>query len=86
MEVAIFDAYAQKKQGGYMHFNIIVAADTEYERVLHFGKEYLQSKVKGKHPLSARECRFCHTQEVIPAWEKAILLHGYYIYEKKSMA
>lgn len=82
MEVAVFDTYVKKKNGGYMHFDIIVAADTHYERVLNFGKTYLQTKkVHATQHISTRECRFCHLEEVVPTWEKTISQQGYYIHE-----
>ncbi len=64
-----------------MHFDIIVAADTHYDHVLTFGKTYLQSKLRASPHISSRECRFCHLEEVIPAWEKNIVKQGYYIHE-----
>lgn len=86
MEVAIFDTYVKRKEGGYMHFDIIVSAETNYERVLTFGNAYLQSKSIRTQSLSQRECRFCHMEEVVPAWEKKIRQNGYYIYEMEGCA
>ncbi|HEU4552913.1 MAG TPA: DUF2024 family protein [Chitinophaga sp.] len=81
MEVAVFDTYVKKKNGGYMHFDIIVAADTHYEHVLTFGKAYLQSKQRATPHISTRDCRFCHLEEVVPVWEQTIARQGYYIHE-----
>jgi len=81
MEVAVFDTYVKKKNGGYMHFDIIVAADTHYDHVLTFGKAYLQSKQRASPHISTRDCRFCHLEEVVPVWEKTIARQGYYIHE-----
>ncbi len=84
MEVAVFDTYVKKKDGGLMHFDIIVAADTHYEKVLHFGKAYLRTKSQGSQPISAKECRFCHLEEVVPNWKRKIEQQGYYIYEMEG--
>lgn len=81
MEVAVFDTYVKKKNGGYMHFDIIVAADTQYDHVLTFGKAYLQSKQRASPHITTRDCRFCHLEEMIPVWEKTIARQGYYIHE-----
>jgi hypothetical protein len=81
MEVAVFDTYVKKKSGGYMHFDIIVAADTHYENVLTFGKDYLRTKVQASYHITPRECRFCHLEEVVPIWEQTIVQQGYYIHE-----
>jgi hypothetical protein len=81
MEVAVFDTYVKKKSGGYMHFDIIVAADTHFENVLTFGKAYLQTKLQTSTQITPRECRFCHMEQVVPIWEKTIVQQGYYIHE-----
>lgn len=84
MEVAIFDTYVKRKEGGYMHFDIIVSADTNYDRVLTFGNAYLQSRQPGTRSVSSRECRFCHMEEMVPNWEKNIRQQGYHIYEMEG--
>jgi hypothetical protein len=84
MEVAIFDTYVKRREGGYMHFDIIVSADTNYESVLTFGNDYLKSKSINMQSVSSRDCRFCHMEEVVPVWEKNILQQGYHIYEMEG--
>lgn len=81
MDVAIFDTYVKRREGGYMHFDIIVSADTNYENVLTFGNAYLKSKSIDKQSVSSRDCRFCHVQEISPMWEQSIRQQGYHIYE-----
>ncbi|RFM35353.1 DUF2024 family protein [Chitinophaga silvisoli] len=81
MEVAIFDTYVKRREGGYMHFDIIVSADTNYESVLTFGNAYLKSRSLTAPIISSRDCRFCHMQETVPSWEKNIQQQGYHIYE-----
>ncbi|QHS61460.1 DUF2024 family protein [Chitinophaga agri] len=84
MDVAIFDTYVKRREGGYMHFDIIVSADTNYENVLTFGNAYLKSKSIEKQSVSSRDCRFCHVQEMIPTWEQSIRQNGYHIYEMEG--
>lgn len=81
MNVAVFDTQIPKKKGGYMHFDIIVQADTSYEQVLQFALEYLRSKAQPVPGLSAKECRFCHLEPVVPAWKAQILRQGYCVHE-----
>ena len=81
MNVAVFDTCVPKKKGGYMHFDIIVEAGTAYEQVLVFALEYLRSKAQPVSGLSCKECRFCHLEAVIPAWNDQILRRGYCVHE-----
>ncbi|MFY0252823.1 DUF2024 family protein [Chitinophaga sp. 30R24] len=81
MEVAVFDTYVKKKEGGYLHFDIIVNKATSFEHVLKYGNTYLQSKKTEGLSLSHKNCRFCHITETIPRWEVQIKQQGYYIHE-----
>jgi hypothetical protein len=81
MEVAVFDTYVKKKDGGYLHFDIIVAKETSFDEVLTYGNAYLQTQKGEGLIVSRKDCRFCHITEIIPRWETQIQKKGYYIHE-----
>ena len=85
MKVAVYDTYVIKKDGSVMHFDIIVPVENKDVKGIHnFGHKYLSDKKQEGQPLTAKECRFCHVEEVRPAWEEAIEQNGYYIYEMEG--
>jgi hypothetical protein len=85
MKVAVWDTYVKKKDGKIMHFDIIVPAALKDTSVIFgYGKEYLNNKGLEGLQLSARECRFCHIEEIKPEWKDEISKKGYYIYEMEN--
>lgn len=85
MEVAVWDTYVEKKDGTVMHFDIIAPSEQRDTLVIHnFGRDYLRLKGQEGQPLTAKECRFCHVQEVIPQWQQEILAKGYFILEMEG--
>jgi Domain of unknown function (DUF2024) len=85
MKVAVYDTYVTKKDGSIMHFDIIVLAENKNITDIHnFGQKYLSAKKQEGQPLTAKECQFCHIEEVKPAWKEAVEQNGYYIYEMEG--
>ncbi|MBX2891502.1 MAG: DUF2024 family protein [Saprospiraceae bacterium] len=85
MKVAVYDTYVPKKQGGIMHFDILVDAnERDLEKIYAYGREYLASKGQAGQPLTAKECRFCHVENAKGPIEAAILKKGYYIIEMEG--
>lgn len=84
MQAAVFDTYVAKKQGGIMHFDIVVPHGVAIEQVLDYGKNYLQGKDQTGQTLSARECRFCHIETASMEMELAFQEQGYYIIEMEG--
>lgn len=84
MECAVFDTYVTKKDGGLMHFDIIVPVGTDSELVFGYGRQYLETKDEGEQPLDAKQCKFCHIEKAEPYVEKAIASNGYYILEMQG--
>ena len=85
MKVAIWDTYVTKKDGTIMHFDIVVPSEIKNkERIYAYGSAYLASKGQTGRVLTARECRFCHVETAMPAWETAINKHGYFIIEMEN--
>ncbi len=84
MKAAVFDTYVTKRDGSVMHFDIITKDGEDFEKVVVFGKEYLESKGQAGQALSAKECKFCHIEMATPEIEDSILNKGYYILEMQG--
>ncbi len=85
LTVSVYDTYVQKKQGGVMHFDILVAStEKDLEKIHGYGREYLKSKGQEGQPLTAKECRFCHMENAQGAVENSITAIGYYIIEMEG--
>lgn len=84
MKAAVFDTYVTKKDGTIMHFDIITKDGEDFEKVISFGKEYLELKNQSGQKLSAKECKFCHIEMATSDIEEAILDKGYYILEMQG--
>jgi hypothetical protein len=84
MQCAVFDTYVKKKEGGLMHFDVIVPKDTHPDAVFAFGRQYLQEKGQAGQPLSSSECRFCHIEQATPEVEEAIGRRGFYILQMQG--
>ena len=81
MKVAVYDTHVTKKDGGTMHFDIVVPEEVPREKLLEFGEEYLKGVGQEGQPLSAKECEFCHTEQASPAVNESIRTQGFHIVE-----
>ncbi len=79
MECAVYDTYVIKNDGGIMHFDVVVDANTPHEKAIEYGKEYLGMVGQGGQKMTQEECQFCHIQEAPSFVEKAIEQRGYWI-------
>jgi len=79
MQCAVYDTYVEKKDGKTMHFDVIVEENTQHEKAIEYGKEYLESVGQGGQIMTQEECQFCHIQEAQPIVKKDITSRGYYI-------
>lgn len=85
LKVSVYDTYVPKKQGGLMHFDILVDAnERDLDKIYGFGKEFLATKGQDGQPLTAKQCRFCHVENAKGPIEDAILQRGYYIIEMEG--
>lgn len=87
MNIAVFDTYVQRPDGRTMHFDILVPdrdADREPDVVLAHGRRYLEARGVPADTLTARECRFCHTEFAPPAVEEEINRIGFAIIELQN--
>ncbi|MGH1364509.1 MAG: DUF2024 family protein [Calditrichia bacterium] len=81
MKASVFDTYVPRKEGGVMHFDIVVPVNTTFEDVQKFGLLYLTEKKQGSQPLTTKECRFCHIGTATDAMKQDIVQKGYHIIE-----
>ena len=79
MKIAVYDTHVLKKDGGALHFDVIVPQAESQERVLGFGREHLKAVGQEGQALTAKECKFCHLEPAAPEIEQAINQRGYYI-------
>jgi hypothetical protein len=86
MQVAVFDTYVPKKEGGLMHFDILVedAQKHNKERIFSFGKAYLASKGQAEQRISTDECQYCHIETAPAHVVEAIQQQGYFIVEMQG--
>ncbi|MEO8377404.1 MAG: DUF2024 family protein [Candidatus Sumerlaeota bacterium] len=84
MKIAVYDTHVTKKNGGIMHFDIVVSEEIPYEKVLEFGRDYLKGVGQEEQSLSAKECKFCHSLQADRGIEKAIRAHGFHIAEMEG--
>ncbi len=84
MEVAVFDTYVRKPNGGLMHFDILVESKTESEKVLQYGKAYLSQKGFNNLELTTKECKFCHVENPGENVTSIIKEMGYAIIEMQG--
>lgn len=85
LKVSVYDTYVPTKEGGIMHFDILVdSEEKDLEKIYRYGKEFLTSKGQAGQPLSATECSYCHVENAKGAIEDAITAKGYYIIEMEG--
>ena len=85
LKVSVYDTYVTKKQGGVMHFDILVdSKEKDLDKIYGFGREYLQSKGQEGQPLTSKQCRFCHVENATGAMEDSIQTKGYFIIEMEG--
>lgn len=85
MKIAVWDTYVTKNDGQIMHFDILAPDDIkDADKIHEFGKKYLKTKGQEGQALTAKECRFCHVENLKPQWEASIASSGYYIIEMEG--
>jgi hypothetical protein len=85
LKVSVYDTYVPKKEGGVMHFDILVDAnEKDLENIYGYGREYLRSKGQEGQPLTSKECRFCHVENAKGEVEDSITTKGYFIIEMEG--
>jgi Domain of unknown function (DUF2024) len=84
MKYAVYDTWVDKKEGGKMHFDIIVPESETIEQVILFGKEYLKEKNQPNKSLNPKNCVFCHLELGSETMLKNIEETGYHILEMQG--
>lgn len=85
MNIAVWDTYVKRGDGRTMHFDILVPDDLNDEAIiLHYGKDYLDSKPFETGQLTTHECHFCHIEKATKKVAEAITEKGYAIIEMEN--
>lgn len=84
-KVNVWDTYVTKKNGQIMHFDIIVPVEVSDTSIIYnYGKEYLKTKGQEGQPLSSKQCKLCHIEQLQPDWAADISEKGYFIIEMEG--
>jgi hypothetical protein len=78
MDFHVFDTYVKARDGHTIHFDVIMDKN-ENEKAISFAKEWLKSIGEESSTVTAKECKFCHTQSVPEDMEIEIMTEGYSI-------
>ena len=81
MEVAVFDTYVNKPNGGLMHFDVLVESNVSAEQARSYGRKYLEAKGIDNVTLTSKHCQFCHIEQPSTEIQMAIQRDGYAIIE-----
>lgn len=85
MKIAVWDTYVTKKDGGIMHFDILVPPEIKDAGVVYdYGRKYLAEKKQEGQELDAKECNFCHIGEATTEMKNSIAGKGYHIIEMEG--
>ena len=85
LKVSVYDTYVPKKNGGVMHFDILVDSnEKDLDKIHGFGREYLKTKGQDGQPLTSKQCRFCHVENAKGEMEDSITAKGYFIIEMEG--
>ncbi len=82
MKISVWDTYVERKDGGTMHFDILVPKEIINEQIVFdYGKDYLKTKPFMTKELTAKECKLCHVEQASEETLLAIKKTGYAIIE-----
>lgn len=84
-KVNVWDTYVTRKDGGLMHFDILAPVDViDPQQIYEYGQAYLATKGQEGQALAAEQCRFCHVEQLQPAWEEDIASKGFFVIEMEG--
>lgn len=85
MQVAVWDTWVTKKEGGEMHFDILVPAELkDPAQIFAYGETYLHEKGQSGQPISTQECKFCHIETADEITQSILAEKGYRILEMQG--
>jgi len=85
MKITVWDIHAIKKDGGVVHFEIIVPADVKsITTIFRYCTKFFITKGMGKEPMSSVEYKI-HQREAAPTKIMSVIKEkGYCIIEKEG--
>ena len=84
MKIDVYDSYAQRRDGGTMHFDIFVESTASAEQALAYGRHWLESVGESTAGLHQSRCNFCHSKIANPEVQNAIHNQGYFILQMEG--
>lgn len=82
MEISVWDTFVQRKDNKIMHFDILVPSDFKnQEKIMAFGKSYLNTKNFETENISSKKCSFCHIENASEKTINTINKYGFDIVE-----
>ncbi len=78
MDFHVFDTYVKANDGHTIHFDV-VTDKKDTQKAIEYAREWLKTIGEKEAIVSAKECRFCHTQSVSDDMEIEIMTNGYFI-------
>ncbi|MBW1298817.1 DUF2024 family protein [Aquimarina litoralis] len=85
MKIAVWDTYVNRMDGLSMHFDILVPDHiTDENKILAYGRKYLDTKTFKTGKLTSNECKFCHIQKAPNGMIEDIEANGYSIFEMEN--
>ncbi|WP_299899988.1 DUF2024 family protein [uncultured Aquimarina sp.] len=85
MKIAVWDTYVSRTDGRLMHFDILVPDHiTDENKILAYGKKYLDTKSFKTGTLTSNECKFCHIQKAPDGMIQDIETTGFSIFEMEN--
>lgn len=85
MKVAVWDTYVTRQDGRVMNFDIMVPESETDDKIIYaYGRQYLATKGLEDHPLTTKECSYCHVEIATDTMIADIQKKGYSIVEIKN--
>jgi hypothetical protein len=86
MKVAVWDTYVKSRNGGILHFDVIVPEEQNDPAVIYsYANIYVTSLGEPFSELSTEQCRFCHIETPSEVVIESITDKGYYILEMETI-
>lgn len=84
MKIDVYDSYAQRADGGQMHFDVFVESGASADLALSYGRAWLASIGESGDSLNQSRCNFCHTESANPAVQTMVLQQGFFILQMEG--
>jgi hypothetical protein len=84
MKIAVYDTYAQSKNGHVIHFDVFVKEGTSNDLAFEFAQKFLKEIGEEENALKQSQCNFCHTEQANPTIQQQLQENGYAILQMEG--